>query len=203
MSHPLGSAIPPPAVRRRPASGRLAVTVLAACLVGALVSGCGSDDGGDAKADAPSSSGSAATAAVGGASGGGPASGSSGSGDSGDEAKAAPNEAWPRFEVGQCVQDIGRRGFRTVSCDGAHEGEVVIVDTMPDTLRPNSIDFNGYPREKCIESFAPRLARQSDPSALILQTLAPSVATWQTADRRMTCIAVRKDDAPLTAALAA
>jgi hypothetical protein len=200
ISHPLHAGTHSPGTGR-PSIGGVAATALWCGLLAVLLTGCGSDgDAGDDQGDkAPSASARSGAQP----SGGGPANDGPPKNDSADgPAKALPNEAWPRFEVGQCVADIGRSGFRTVSCATSHQGEVVGVATMPSELRPNSIDFNGYPRDKCTELFQAKLAAQPNPTELIVRTLAPSVTTWQSGDRRMTCIAARKDGGPLTGALA-
>ncbi|MGW1992006.1 septum formation family protein [Embleya sp. NPDC001921] len=180
-------------------NARSIASAICAVALAVVLAGCGSDDDNtkdDASGKNPASSAGAGTKGGTGAPVDQP--------DGAKPLKADANSAWPKLEVGQCVDKIAQPKFAKVSCTGPHEGEVAGVDTaMPDTLVPSGMAFNKYLNDKCEELVRPKLDKQSNAADFVVQKLGPSVTTWtEGKDRRLTCIVTRKNQAPLTAPLA-
>ncbi|XRQ05962.1 DUF4190 domain-containing protein [Actinomadura welshii] len=115
------------------------------------------------------------------------------------------------MKVGNCINDeevaantnatgapVEVESVKIVSCDGPHDGEVMIIFRLPDSAPPSDRRLSALAEDGCRQRMPGRIG--NDPAAGSLGTsyYYPTTESWAQGDRAVTCVAVASDGSKLT-----
>jgi hypothetical protein len=105
------------------------------------------------------------------------------------------------LKKGDCITSTSSGDISKKPCTGPHTAEVVANYDLADGDSPMDLDFDEKVSEKCSSFVDPVIARQPNADELSVYMYMPTVSSYIQGEREVTCLVVRKDDAPLTAPL--
>ena len=82
----------------------------------------------------------------------------------------------------------------TVSCEAAHDAEVIATVVVQQEIRPDDQSLNTFAQEQCLAQFRNYVGIDYSASSLGMTWLLPTMASWKNDnDRTVTCIALAPD----------
>lgn len=106
------------------------------------------------------------------------------------------------IDVGDCVSIPDGSvilGLNERPCDEPHEGEVFVVDSLPDGRFPGEDEVSEEVEGRCIDAYEPYVGIDYDSSRYDVYIVYPRKGNWEADDRGYLCMVVQVDDSDLPA----
>lgn len=108
------------------------------------------------------------------------------------------------LSVGECALlpgDSYIASVTTTDCTSAHDAEVVATVAITAAELPLQADLERQAEEECTPHFEKYVGTTLEKSALELQWLLPTEASWKAGDRTIVCLAIAPNEQSLTTSL--
>lgn len=108
------------------------------------------------------------------------------------------------LSVGECALLPGNSyiaSVTTTDCSSVHHAEVVGTLAITSAELPTQADLERHAEEGCTPHFEKYVGTTLEKSALELQWLLPTEASWKAGDRTIVCLAIAPNEQSLTTSL--
>lgn len=106
-----------------------------------------------------------------------------------------------KMKVGDCINDnsgattateapVEVESVKVVPCTGPHDGEVLAVFKLPGGMLPSENQLNQLASTGCKQRTESRINRDPAASSLTTSYYYPTLESWTSGDRDVTCVAV-------------
>lgn len=108
-----------------------------------------------------------------------------------------------KMKVGNCINDdqgasnttatgepVVVESVKIVPCDGPHDGEVVVIFRLHNSVMPSDREMAALASAGCEERMRSKISRDPAADALATSYYYPTTESWRQGDRAVTCVAV-------------